>query len=72
MVLVVDLAGSTDKPVRDAVRQLDAVQANLLGLVLNRDKGAEPSSYDYYLSVAPAGRTGDDKQREPARSGSSS
>ena len=80
VILVVDLGGSTDKTVRDAVRQLEAVHANLLGLVLNRDKGAEPSSYDYYLSVgtpgAPTGggKGGDGKRggggRVPAGSGS--
>lgn len=76
VILVVDLGGSTDKTVRDAVRQLDAVHANLLGLVLNRDKGAEPSSYDYYLSVGSSGSGsgGDGKRsgggRVPAGSGS--
>ena len=52
VILVVDLAGSTDQTVRDALRQLEAVQAPVLGLVLNRDRGAEPSSYDYYLAAA--------------------
>jgi capsular exopolysaccharide synthesis family protein len=80
VILVVDLGGSTDKTVRDAVRQLEAVHANLLGLVLNRDKGAEPSSYDYYLSVGSSdagggrGKGGDGKRggggRVPAGSGS--
>ena len=69
VVLVVDLGGSTDRTVRDAIRQLEAVEANLLGLVLNRDKGAEPSSYDYYLSVGtPGGKGGGDRQL--AKSGS--
>ena len=45
------------------VRQLDAVHANVLGLVLNRDRGAEPSSYDYYLT-AP-----EDAKKELAKSG---
>ena len=80
VILVVDLGGSTDKTVRDAVRQLEAVHANLLGLVLNRDKGAEPSSYDYYLSVGTpgsgsgGGKSGGGKSggggRVPAGSGS--
>lgn len=72
VIVVVDLGGSTDKTVRDAVRQLEAVDANLLGLVLNRDKGAEPSSYDYYLSVAtPGGGSGKGGgDRHLAKSGS--
>jgi capsular exopolysaccharide synthesis family protein len=73
VILVVDLGGSTDKTVRDAERQLEAVQANLLGLVLNRDKGAEPSSYDYYLSVGTPGTGGGGKggsDRQLAKSGS--
>jgi receptor protein-tyrosine kinase len=53
VILVVGLGASTDKSLRDAVRQLDAVDAKLLGLVLNRDRGAEPSSYDYYHSAGP-------------------
>ena len=69
VILVVDLGGSTDKTVRDAIRQLDAVHANLLGLVLNRDRGAEPSSYDYYLSV-DSGGGGKGGERELAKSGS--
>jgi succinoglycan biosynthesis transport protein ExoP len=53
VIVVVDLGGSTDDTVRSALRQLDAVQARTLGLVLNRDKGVEPSSYDYYLTPTP-------------------
>jgi polysaccharide biosynthesis transport protein len=53
VIVVVDLGTSTDQTVRDALRQLDAVQANVLGLVLNRDRSAEPSSYDYYLTAGP-------------------
>ncbi|MEA2404149.1 MAG: tyrosine-protein kinase [Thermoleophilaceae bacterium] len=64
VLMVVDLGGSTDQTVRDALRQLEAVQANVLGLVLNRDRGAEPSSYDYYLT-AP-----EDAKKELAKSGS--
>jgi capsular exopolysaccharide synthesis family protein len=62
VILVVDLQSSTHESVREALRQLDAVQAKTLGLVLNRDKGAEPSSYDYYAAV--------DVQTERARAGS--
>jgi Mrp family chromosome partitioning ATPase len=51
-MVVVDLQSSTYESVREALRQLDAVQADTLGLVLNRDRGAEPSSYDYYTPLA--------------------
>ena len=70
VILVVDLAGSTDRTVRDGLRQLESVRANLLGLVLNRDPGAEPSSYDYYLSVdagTRGGGSGGGGKRELAR-----
>ncbi|MEA2481699.1 MAG: tyrosine-protein kinase, partial [Thermoleophilaceae bacterium] len=52
VILVVDLQSSTYESVREALRQLDAVHASTLGLVLNRDRGAEPSSYDYYAPIA--------------------
>jgi capsular exopolysaccharide synthesis family protein len=52
VVLIVDLQNSTYDSVRDALRQLDAVQATTLGLVLNRDRGAAPSSYDYYAPIS--------------------
>lgn len=48
VLLMVDLAGSSDRGVRDAVRRLETVQAPLLGLVVNRDRTLEPSAYDYY------------------------
>ena len=70
VILVVDLAGSTDRTVRDGLRQLESVRANVLGLVLNRDPGAEPSSYDYYLSVdagTRGGGSGGGGKRELAR-----
>ena len=51
VVVVVDLASSTDRAVIGGLRQLDAVQAETLGLVLNRDREAEPSSYGYYLDA---------------------
>jgi Mrp family chromosome partitioning ATPase len=63
VIVVVDLGGSTDRSVRDALRQLEAVQARVLGLVLNRDPSVEPSAYDYYLSVAS------DRDAEPVRTG---
>jgi succinoglycan biosynthesis transport protein ExoP len=52
VIVVVDLQSSTYESVREALRQLDAVHATTLGLVLNRDRGAEPSSYDYYTPLA--------------------
>jgi polysaccharide biosynthesis transport protein len=64
VIVVVDLGGSTDDNVRGALRQLEAVHANALGLVLNRDRGVEPSSYDYYLSPPHQPR---DKDRDTAQ-----
>ena len=52
VVLIVDLESSTYESVRDALRQLEAVQASTLGLVINRDRGAAPSSYDYYAPIS--------------------
>jgi capsular exopolysaccharide synthesis family protein len=52
VVVVVDLASSTDRSVIGGLRQLEAVQARTLGLVLNRDREAEPSSYGYYMDAA--------------------
>jgi tyrosine-protein kinase len=52
VVLLVDLHSSSYDSVREALRQADAVQAPTLGLVLNRDRGAEPSSYDYYTAIS--------------------
>lgn len=54
VIVVVDLGRSTDRAVRDALRQLEAVQARVLGLVLNRDRSVEPSSYDYYIAAPPS------------------
>ena len=51
VVVVVDLASSTDRAVVAGLRQLDAVQADTLGLVLNRDREAEPTSYGYYVEA---------------------
>jgi Mrp family chromosome partitioning ATPase len=47
-ILMVDLASSTDKGVREAMRRLEDVQAPLLGLVVNRDQMLDPSAYEYY------------------------
>ena len=56
VIVVVDLGGSTDANVRSAMRQLEAVEARTLGLVLNRDRSVEPSSYDYYLTPTQQSR----------------
>ncbi|MEA2351098.1 MAG: tyrosine-protein kinase [Thermoleophilaceae bacterium] len=53
VIVVVDLNTSQEDTVRDAVRRLRAVHATLIGLLLNRDRGAEVSRYDYYLSSKP-------------------
>jgi succinoglycan biosynthesis transport protein ExoP len=53
VLLVVDLQSSTDRSVRMALQQLDAVQAPVLGLVLNRDRSAEAKRYHYYTAAPP-------------------
>ena len=50
VIVVVDLNASQEDVVQDAVRRLRAVHAPLVGLLLNRDRGAEVSRYDYYVS----------------------
>jgi capsular exopolysaccharide synthesis family protein len=50
VIVVVDLNTSKEDTVRDAIRRLRTVHAPLVGLLLNRDRGAEVSRYDYYLS----------------------
>jgi len=67
VVVIVDLNRSTYDSVREALRQLVAVQATTLGLVLNRDRGAEPTSYDYY---APISAEAEMAAESPAKSGS--
>lgn len=54
VVLVVDLHTSTTHSVRQALRQLETVKAPLLGLVINRDRSAAPTSYDYYYQSVPS------------------
>jgi polysaccharide biosynthesis transport protein len=53
VIVVVDLNTSKEDTVRDAIRRLRAVHATLIGLLLNRDRGAEVSRYDYYLAAKP-------------------
>ena len=47
VILVVNMDGATDKSVRTSLRQLEAVRANVLGIVLNRDTTVEPVAYGY-------------------------
>ena len=63
VLLMVDLTSSTDSGVREAIGRLDAVNARLSGLVVNRDRSLEPSAYEYYHAgskrrreTAPASR----------------
>jgi succinoglycan biosynthesis transport protein ExoP len=68
-LMVVDLDGSTDRSVREGLRQLEAVEAVVLGLVLNRDPMLETRSYDYYLpdtkrKSGTKGRKAQSKRRE--------
>lgn len=56
VILVVDLESATEASVHQAVRQLEAVRARVLGFVLNRDKSMEPVIYGYLEdSDPPAG-----------------
>jgi len=48
VVLVIDMDVATDRSVRNALRQLKAVQASLIGVVLNRDHAIEDTAYGYY------------------------
>lgn len=52
VIMVLDLQLSTEHSVRLGLKQLSAVQAPVLGIVVNRDKAAAPSSYDYYYTQA--------------------
>ena len=54
VILVVDLLSSTEHTVRRALQQLETVRAPLLGIVINRDRSATPSSYDYYSQASPS------------------
>ena len=64
VVLVVDLQNSTTNSVRQALRQLEAVKAPLLGLLINRDRAASPSSYDYYEYTPPLPPASGERKRE--------
>jgi receptor protein-tyrosine kinase len=60
VVFLVDLSSSKQRRVRDGLRQLQAVKAETLGFVLNRDASAQASRYEYYYSATaqrPAAET---------------
>jgi tyrosine-protein kinase len=63
VLMIVNLGGVTDTVVKDALRQLEAVRATVLGLLLNRDPSVETTSYYYY--EAPSEKPAD--RRLPAR-----
>ena len=66
VIMVIDLHAAEEDTVQDAIRRLQAVHAPLVGLLLNRDRGAEVSSYDYYLSPKPKARRPEEREkREP-------
>lgn len=63
VILVVDLSSSTKHTVQRALQQLEAVRAPLLGIVINRDRTAAPSSYDYYGPLPSRGDGAQDGAR---------
>lgn len=48
VLVMVDLSKSSHHGVRNALKQVEAVQANALGLVVNRDRAAVGGGYGYY------------------------
>ncbi len=63
VLLVVDLRTSTANSVKQALRQLENVNAPLLGLVVNRDR---VSGHDYYASMI-VHRHGREREKEEER-----
>lgn len=47
VILVVDMEQATRASIQESVRQLKAVRANILGLIINRDRTVENVSYGY-------------------------
>ena len=47
VILVVDLEKATTATIQESVRQLTAVRANILGLVINRDPAVGTVAYGY-------------------------
>jgi succinoglycan biosynthesis transport protein ExoP len=58
VIMVVDLKRSMDRTVRGAIRQLEAVQAPLLGFVINRDPAVSSTHYEYYVPDARRKKAG--------------
>jgi polysaccharide biosynthesis transport protein len=52
VILVVDLETATEQRVRQAIRQLESVRAQVIGFVLNRDRKMEPVNYGYLEEAA--------------------
>ena len=62
IILIVDLSKATSKGLRSALRQLESANANILGIVVNRDPQYGTESYSYYgyageSNGTPPGRT---------------
>ncbi len=62
VALVVDMESATDNSIRNALRQLEAVHAPVIGILLNRDREIEESAYDDYYHGA-------DRERERVSTG---
>ncbi len=56
VVLVVDLGAATRESVRESLRLLQGVRANVLGVVVNRDPGVGDAAYEYGVPPRPTGR----------------
>ena len=57
VILVLDLQASTERSVRNAMRQLETVKAPILGIVLNRERTAERHyGYEYHMGAGDSGR----------------
>jgi receptor protein-tyrosine kinase len=54
VILVVDMEEATSSDTREAVRQLQAVRAPVLGIVANRDAHVDDAGYGYGQRGAPA------------------
>lgn len=65
LIMVVDLGSSTDTTVREALKNLEAAHARVLGLILNRDPSFETASYGYYLEGEKERRQSRGREREP-------
>jgi capsular exopolysaccharide synthesis family protein len=68
VMLVVDLRSSTDHSVRNALRQLEAIQATVAGILINRDRGMDTATYRYYRAGGGSEPLGPPRP-EPAATG---